>query len=415
MISKSVQKAAVCFTTMKRTLSRRSMVRQSAGLALAASGSTVGAAVSGSRDFLKELGVRPIINGAGAYTFSTGSLMRPEVLDAIRSMSKQFVRLDELHDAVGKRIAQMLGTEAAMVPSGAAAGLTLGTAAVLTGTDPGRIQRIPELSGMKTEVIVQKSHRFPYDHMVRNCGVKLREVETRAELESAIGPQTAMLLFLNKAATLGRIGMEEFISIAKAKRIPTMNDCAADVPPVENLTRPIRLGFDLVAVSGGKGIRGPQSAGILAGRADLIRAARMNTLPNSDTIGRSCKVNKEEMVGMMVALELFLKEDHAALAREWERRLATIQKQLSALPEVKTEVFVPEIANQVPHLRVRWPESRFKVTPEALMKALQSGEPSIELVPVAESGSIEIASWMLQPGEAEIIARRITEILTKGA
>src|SRR5687767_6889597 len=181
----------VCFTSMKPRLTRRSMLQSSAALAALPAGAA--AAPATARDFLKELGVRPIINGAGVYTFSTASLMRPEVVDAMRSLSTKFVRLDELHDAVGKRIANMLGTPAAMVPSGAAAGLTLGTAAVLTGEDPEKIRRIPDLTGMKSEVIVQKTHRFPYDHMVRNCGVRLVEVETREELERAINPNTAML------------------------------------------------------------------------------------------------------------------------------------------------------------------------------------------------------------------------------
>jgi len=368
------------------------------------------------RDFLKELGVRPIINGAGVYTFSTASLMRPEVVEAIRSVSTRFVRLDELHDAVGQRIAKMLGTPAAMVPSGAAAGLTLGTAAVLTGEDPDRIRRIPDLTGMKTEVIVQKTHRFPYDHMVRNCGVRLIEVETREELERAINSKTAMLLFLNKAAGAGKVGMEEFVAIGRRHNLPTMNDCAADVPPVENLLKPIRLGFDMVVVSGGKAIRGPQSAGILAGRADLIRAARKNTSPNSDTIGRSCKVNKEEMVGMMVALESFLREDYASIYRGWERTAESIRTAMTKLPGVQAEIFVPEIANQCPHVRARWDSSKYPVSTAALMQKLRDGEPSIELVPAPwVADTIEIASWMLQPGETDIVIRRIREILTGGA
>jgi len=366
------------------------------------------------RDFLKELGVRSIINGAGVYTFTTASLMRPEAVEAIRSISTHFVRLDEIHDAVGKRIAQLLGAPAAMVPSGAAAGLTLGTAAVLTGEDPDKIRRIPDLAGMKSEVIVQKSHRFPYDHMVRNCGVRLVEVETRDELERAIGPKTAMLLFLNKSDHLGKVRMDEFLAIGKKHGVPTMNDCAADVPPVENLLRPIRLGFDMVVVSGGKAIRGPQSAGILAGRADLIRAARKNTSPNSDTIGRSCKVNKEEMVGMMVALESFLKEDHASIYRAWERTAESMRASLAKTPRVKAEIFVPQVANQCPHIRASW--EGYPIVPEALLQQLRDGEPSIELVPAAsQPGTIEIATWMLQPGEPDIIVRRIREVLTKGA
>jgi len=399
---------------MKRQLTRRRLIGSSGALAAMPAG--LAAASVPQRDFLKELGVRPIINGAGVYTFSTASLMRPEVVEAIRSVSTRFVRLDELHDAVGQRIAKMLGTPAAMVPSGAAAGLTLGTAAVLTGEDPDRIRRIPDLTGMKTEVIVQKTHRFPYDHMVRNCGVRLIEVETREELERAINSKTAMLLFLNKAAGAGKVGMEEFVAIGRRHNLPTMNDCAADVPPVENLLKPIRLGFDMVVVSGGKAIRGPQSAGILAGRADLIRAARKNTSPNSDTIGRSCKVNKEEMVGMMVALESFLREDYASIYRGWERTAESIRTAMTKLPGVQAEIFVPEIANQCPHVRARWDSSKYPVSTAALMQKLRDGEPSIELVPAPwVADTIEIASWMLQPGETDIVIRRIREILTGGA
>lgn len=370
-------------------------------------------AAPAERNFYTELGVRPIINGAGVYTMFTGCLMRPEVVKAIQAMSTRFVRLTELHDAVGKRIAGLLGCEAAMVPSGAAAALTLGTAACMTGTDPELIRRIPDSTGMKNEVIIQKSHRFPYDHMVRNCGIRMIEVETREELERAISPRTALLLFLNKAEPQGQVKMEEFIALGKRRGIPTFNDAAADIPPLENLTRPIKLGFDLIAVSGGKGIRGPQSAGLLLGRKHLIEAARLNTAPYSDTMGRSCKVNKEELVGMMVALESFLKEDHASLYKEWERRVAAMSRHVSKVPGVRAEPFVPRIANQVPHLRVEWDPSRIRLTPKELMQRLRDGEPSIELVPEPSTG-VEIASWMLQPGEAEIVGRRIREILSQG-
>ncbi len=398
-------------TNRRRFLQRLSGVPLLGPLGAKALAKSAATKAPAERDFLRELGVAPIINGAGAYTMMTGSLMRPEAVRAIESMSHQFVRLDELHDAVGKRIAALVGCEAAMVPSGAAAGLTLATAACITGTNADFIQRIPDLTGMKSEVLVQKSHRFPYDHMVRNCGVRLIEVETSQELESKIGPRTAMLLFLNKSEPLGRIKMEEFLAIAKKHRIPTLNDAAADVPPIENLKRPLRLGFDLVVVSGGKGIRGPQSAGLLLGRKDLIAAARMNTAPNSDTLGRSCKVNKEEMVGMMVALESFLKEDHAGNMREWDRRVHSMSELLNAVPGVRTERFVPEIANEVPHLRVQWDPARIALTPVRLMQKLREGTPSIELVPGPQAG-VEISSWMLQPGEAEIVGKRIRELLT---
>jgi len=393
--------------------SRRHLMQTAGALPLAGAAS----AAEATPDYLAQLGVVPIINGAGVYTMMTASLMRPECVRAIAAMSTKFVRLDELHDAVGKRIAKLLGAEAAMVPSGAAAALTVGTAGVLTGTNQDFIQRIPDLTGMKTEVIVQKSHRFPYDHMVRNCGVKLIEVETRAEMLKAIGPKTAMMLFLNKADHLGQVKMKEFVAIGKEYKIPTFNDAAADAPPVENLFTPIRLGFDLVCTSGGKGIRGPQSAGILAGRADLIKAARMNTSPNSDSIGRCCKVNKEEMVGMMVALESFLKEDHKANWKEWEKRVETMRRVIAKMPGMKATAFVPPIANSVPHLRVQWDVKKVGLTELDLMQQLRGGTPSIELVPndPKPGEGVEIASWMLQPGEAEIVAGRIEEIMGRKA
>jgi len=362
------------------------------------------------RDFLGELGVRPIINGAGTYTALTAALMPPEAVQAFAAMSRHFVRLDELHDAVGRRIAKLLSCEAAMVTSGGFGALTLGTAACITGTDPERIRRLPDTAGMKNEVIVQKSHRFAYDHAVRNCGVRLIEVESEDDVERALTERTAMMLFLNKNEPQGRIPAAKFVRLGKHLGIPTLNDAAADVPPVENLFAHTLLGFDLVAVSGGKGLRGPQGAGLLLGRADLIHAARLNTAPHSDTIGRGLKVSKEEMVAMMVALEVYLQRDHQADWREWERRVDVIREGLAAVLGVMTERFVPPIANQVPHARIRWDQRLVKVSAAEIVRELRDGNPSIEVVPVPyEEGSVEIASWMLQPGEAEIIARRLGE------
>src|SRR6266852_1328582 len=234
----------------------------------------------GGRDYCRELGVRPFINAAGTYTAMTASLMPPEVMGAIQYASRQYVMLDELHDRVGQRIAALVRAEAAMVTSGAASALTLGTAAILTGTDRQKIVDLPNLAGLKSEVIIQKSHRFGYDHAVRNCGVRLVEVETRDDLERAINDKTAMMLFYNNNTRDGRIPDEEFAQLGKRHGIPTLNDAAADVPPVDNLWKYTKMGFGLVAFSGGKGLRGPQSAGLLLGRKDLIEAARLNAPPN---------------------------------------------------------------------------------------------------------------------------------------
>ena len=370
------------------------------------------AAAAPERDFLKELGVQPIINAGGMQTMFTGTLMLPEVVRTIEAMSHQFVRLNELHDAVGKRIAELLGCEAAMVTSGAAAALTIGTAACLTGTDKAKIGRLPDLSGMKSEVIIQKAHRFVYDHAVRTCGVRLIEVETPDELRRAANERTAMLLFLNKNDHLGKIKREEFVALGRQLGVPTFNDAAADLPPAVNLTKYIKLGFDLVTFSGGKGLRGPQSSGLLLGRKDLIAAARLNGPPNGDTIGRPMKVNKEEMVGLLVALELYLKRDHSKDWAEWERNIRVIADELKPVNGVTTERFIPPTANEVPHLRIRWDRKLVKLSGGEVARRLREGRPSIELTPDDSDRDVaEVSSWTLQPGEAEIVARKLREIL----
>jgi L-seryl-tRNA(Ser) seleniumtransferase len=329
---------------------------------------------------------------------------------AIQVASRKFVRLDDLHDAVGKRISELLHCEAALVTAGCASALSLSTAACVAGSDPERIRRLPDTQGMRNEVLVQKTHRVGYDHAIRNAGVRLIEVETREELEQAIGDRTAMMFFLNFAAPKGKISHEEFVAIGKQHRVPTLNDAAADVPPVENLWRYTKMGFDLVGFSGGKGLRGPQSAGLLLGRKDLIAAARRNNSPNGDTLCRTNKINKEEIVGMLVALESYLKEDHGSVWKEWESRCATIVRCLAGLSDVKTEVTVPPIANAVPHLHVDWDEQKRGLSVSSLVRKLRSGTPSIEVAP----GSVErltIGVWMMEPGEDAIVGRRLREIL----
>ena len=364
-------------------------------------------AAAASRDYFAELGVRPFINAAGTYTAMTSSLMPAEVVAAIEYAAKHYVMLDELHDKVGARLATLLRCEGVMVTSGAASALTLGTAAVLTGTDQQKIVDLPNLAGPRREVIVQKTHRFGYDHAVRNCGVDLVEVETREELERAITERTAMMLFYNANNFVGRIRDDEFAQLGKKHRVPTLNDCAADVPPVENLWKYTGMGFDLVAFSGGKGIRGPQSAGLLLGRKDLIAAARLNGPPNSNSIGRGLKVNKEEMLGMCVAVEQYLARDHARDRREFDARAEAIRKAATEVPGVKAEVFVPEVANHVPHVRVSW--DRTDLRAGEVVRALRAGEPSIGTR--AEGETVVIGVWMMQPGDDKIVARRLRQVL----
>jgi D-glucosaminate-6-phosphate ammonia-lyase len=369
------------------------------------------AAAAAPRDFFKELGVRGFINAAEPFTALTGSLMPREVREAWDYAAPKYVRLDQLQDAVGRRIASLIGCEAAMVTSGAASALTLGTAACMTGSDREKIRRLPDTTGMKTEVIIQKSHRYGYDHAVRNCGIRYIEVESREDLERAINERTVMMHFFNTNDPAGKIKLAEFAAIGKSHGIPTFNDIAADVPPVENLSKSIKLGYDLVAVSGGKGLRGPQSCGLLYGRADLIRAARLNGPPNSDSIGRGMKVNKEEILGMMVALEMYLKRDHEADWREWETRVKQIGDSVSSIKAVRSEMFVPEIHYRVPHVRIKWDQTSIRLTVQDVIRRLREGEPSIEVRPNTSEG-LEIGVWLLGPGETEVVARRVRQVLT---
>lgn len=368
------------------------------------------AAAPVSRDYFKELGVRGFINAAEPFTALTGALMRREVQAAWDYAAPKYVRLDELHDAAGRRIASLIGCEAAMVTSGAASALTLATAACMTGADRDKIRRLPDTAGMKTEVIIQKSHRYGYDHAVRNCGIRYVEVETREELENAIGDRTAMMHFFNTNEPVGKIKLAEFAAIGKTRGIPTLNDIAADVPPVENLSKSIKLGCGMVAVSGGKGLMGPQSCGLLYGRQDLIHAARLNGPPNSDAIGRGMKVNKEEILGMMVALEVYLKRDHQADWREWEKRVKLVRDTVSSIKGVESEMFVPEIHYRVPHVRIRWDENARRLTVRDAIRLLRDGEPSIEVRPNTNEG-LEMSVWLLEPGETEVVAGRVRRVL----
>lgn len=372
---------------------------------------TAAAAGTMKRDYFQELGVKPFINAAGTYTALTASLMPRQVMEAMDYASRRFYRLNEVHDAVGKRIAELTGAEAAMVTSGAAGALTCGSAACITGKDQKAIQQLPDLTGLKSECIIQKSHRYGYDHAIRTCGLKMVEIETAADFANAVSSRTALALFFNANNNTGKIQAEQWVALGKKHQVPTFNDAAADTPPVGMLSSITRMGFDLVTFSGGKGIRGPQSAGLLLGRKDLIEAARMNTSPNSDTIGRGMKVNKEEMLGMLVALELFLKRDHEADHREYERRIKIITDALAGIPSIQAETKVYEIANVVPHLHLKWDQSKVKLSPMDVMKKLREGDPSIEANPGTTRDQLVIGVWMLEPGEAQIVAKRLREIL----
>lgn len=372
------------------------------------------AAPRAKRDLFNELGVRTFINAAGTYTFMTGSLMHDYVLDAINASSKDFCLLDELQDKVGQRIAQMTHAEAAVVTSGAFSGLTLGLAGILTGMDVEKVKKLPHLqgTGMKSEVISQKGHAIDYNHALTNTGCTLVEVETVEEVERAINDKTALLFFLNIEADNGKILHEDWVALGKKHNIPTAIDIAADVPPVSNLWRFNDIGFDYVVISGGKAIRGPQSAGLLMGKKDVIAAARLHMPPRGFNIGRGMKVNKEEILGMYVALDHYINaQDHEKEWKRWEAGIARIESAVKNMDGVTTEVFVPKRGNITPTLKVAWDPAKIKLSAKELQERLRSGDPSIE-VAGGQDNSIQITVWVMRPGQEKIVARRLKEVLS---
>lgn len=377
-----------------------------------------GAASAGTppakRDLFKELGVTPVINASVTMTFLSGSLMLPEVMEAINSTAHDFANMFELQDRVGERIAEMLHCEAAMVTAGASCAIVLGTAAAITGTDPEKIKRIPNLPGPRPEVIMQKTHRYLFDQAVTTTGAQIIEVEGADEMDRAFNSSTVMTLFFN-AAEKSSVTREEFVAISKKHGVPSFIDAAADVPPVENLFKYQQMGFDLVTFSGGKMIRGPQSAGLLFGKKHLIEAAKLNHSPHEAPIGRPMKVNKEEMFGMYAALKAYLERDHQKEWQEWLERIQKIKKIVTTVPGVSAETHIEQgPANAFPSLDVYWDEQRIKITPREVQAALKNGSPSI----VANAGRtkdgktrLRVGVVLLKPEQVVIVAKAARDIL----
>ncbi len=364
-----------------------------------------------------ELGVTTVINCEGTMTMLGGSILRPE-LEAVMAMAgKHFVSIPDLEVAAGKRIAEMLKLPdgyTALVTSGAAAAIQSGLAGILTGDNESFIRQLPDVTGMKSEVIIQKSHRNPFDHQLRTTGVKLIEIETREQLRQAVNDRTAMMHFSNFANAAGQIKVDEWVKLAKQYSLPCMNDAAADTPPVSHLWDYSNMGYDLVTFSGGKAMRGPQCAGLLIGRKDLVAYALLNNSPHEDTLGRSQKVGKEEIIGMVKAIEVYLGEDHDALAKEWQRRLNGIASELAKIPGVSTSFFTPDIANHVPHMQITW-DSRIAATPKDISKSLRESKPSIVIGGGDGLQGLAMTAFMLQPGEDKIVAEQLARVLREHA
>jgi uncharacterized pyridoxal phosphate-dependent enzyme len=360
------------------------------------------------------LGVRPFINCCSVRTMHGGSLMLPQVRDAMAAASRQFVNLDELMEAAGQRLAQLTGAEWGIVTCGSAAAVALGTAACVAGNDPVKMLRLPFTDGMVNRVIIPKAQRFAYDQAVRMIGCHLVEIETREDLDRALAEPVAMVVLLGKQEHVGSLRLEEIAAAVKPHGIPIMVDAAS-----EHLERPspwLARGADLVIYSGGKFLRGPQTSGLLLGSKRLVQAAWRNASPHQ-ALGRPMKVSKEDIIGVLTAVEHWFEErDHAAEKQKWYDDLAIITERVAALHGAGGEIIEPGGVDRVPRLRLFWDRWQYPIEGLALRQRVLDGEPRIMLDDnSASENSIEIDPFQLEPGEAAQVGDAIAAVLRAAA
>ena len=418
-------------------LSRRRFFRWSSSLAAAPLLSSASSLASPEKevegeDYYDKLGVTKIINAAGTYTTLTAACMPPVVLAAVQKAALHPVRLHDLQVKSGEYIAKRLQCEGAVVTSGAAGAITLATAACMQNANNIDPMAMPQaIDGMKNQVIVQKAHRYGYDHAMFLCGARVTEVVTLDDYKRACASGNAVMTnFFNAAeeedgvAGTAQIGREEWLRVAHEHNIPCHIDAAADMPPISNLWKYTGMGFDLVAFSGGKGIRGPQNAGLLLGKKHLIDLAHQNNNPE-EGVGRGMKVAKEQIVGMVAAVDWVLSHTEESMQGDYQKRVDLIVATVKGIPSVRTETVVPRIANHVPHLLIRFDPSVSGITTKEIVAKLREGTPSIELNPntghppnqgiPSDANTLVVGVWMMQPGEDAIVGRRIREVLTNKA
>lgn len=367
-------------------------------------------------DIYDELGVRKVINGIATVTSLGGSIMPPEVIQAISEASKHFVNIDELQKKVGEKIAELTKNEAAYVSCGAAAGLALSTAACITGLDPSKCARLPYTDGMKNEIIIHKMNRSGYDFAIRQVGGKIVEIGTEEgtsekDMENAINEKTAAIFyFYNITRMKGLVPLEKGIEIAKRRGVPLIVDAAAQIPPVENLWRFTQMGADMAIFSGGKGLRGPQSSGLMVGKKELIEASALNANPRC-YIGRPMKVGKEEIVGLFAAVRWYLGIGEKKLIQTYEDQVKFIIDEMVKIPHVLARRDFPSEAGQpMPRAEIIFDEKALGMSRDDILNKLREGKPSIEL-PSAGPNSIFVNPQTLEPGQEMIITDRLKEIL----
>ena len=375
-------------------------------------GGVAPAAAPPRRDYFAELGVTPLINAAGAYSALGGARMRPEVVAAMRYAAVNKVKMRELHDAVGARIAELTGAEAAMVTSGATASMVLATAACMTLGDEDKMLRLPATDGMKNEIVIQKKHRYTYDRALWVAGATLVEVETEEDVRSAVNERTALMFFLKPTHNGDDIPAERYLALARELGVPAFCDAATTTPPASNVVDGVREGWDLICYSGGKGLRGPYSAGLLLGRADLIGYARLNAAPNDKSIGRGMKVSAEEYLGMLVALETGLAvSDEEEFA--WKRRrFGNIIRQIADGPGIRTEVFLSPGETDELYLDVDWDPAIIPLGRDEFIEALRDHRPVVEVrLPLFSGGRIHLSATVLDDGQDVEVGRIVREVL----
>ncbi len=366
------------------------------------------------------IGVRPLINARGTVTIVGATRTVPEVKRAMEDAAREYVQIDELVDGVGRRLATLTGAEWGIVTSGASAALTVATAGCITGGDPDKLAQLPDLRNLKDEVVTPRYSRTAYDHALKAVGVRMIEVATRDEFDKALGPRTALILILaGRASDEGPLSIAAIAAPAKAHGIPILVDAAADELIVPNPY--LEQGADLVVYSGGKCLRGPQCAGLLIGRKSLVQAAWVNSAPHHG-LGRGYKVGREEIMGMLAAVEVWMKRDHAAEQRTWTGWLEHIAGRLKGIPGVTTEIRQPQgRSNRTPSLRVQWDPARIVLTGYDVENLLWDGEPRIAVsgagsflpFPPNLEPNISIVPYQLDPGEERLIADRVHAVLSK--
>jgi uncharacterized pyridoxal phosphate-dependent enzyme len=387
------------------------------------------AAADASAEVYTRLGIRPLINARGTWTYLTGSLELPEVRKAAELASHHFVDMFELQRAAGKRLAELSGAEDGMITTGSAGAMASATAACMAGTDQKNIWQLPDTTGMKNEVVMLGG-RISFDSAIRLCGAKLVMCGSPDELASKLNSNTAMVY----TAFHDEARLVPAIKITKAAGVPMLIDDAAGIPPFENVTRFAKMGADMFCFSGGKGLGGPQSSGLLFGRHDLMEAARANSAPWEGSICRSMKVGKEEIIGVLAALEYWSKADLNALNAEWKSRVERTKKLVDTVPGVVTAIAIPTGGNSYPTLSVQWDEAKFGLTVDQCAEQMRAGEPRIEVLTnnnpsllttvhegmpnaapragrAPRANRVSIISMTLQPGEDVIVGNRLRQVL----